>query len=887
MTKPHAGSPESNARKLIDDNLEKTGWTIVREGNPVPLQGNYAAEEIETDSGPMDYGLFIDGVLVGDVEAKPEGTGVPGILAQDERYSKTYSKGTFDFNGYHIPFLYASNGHLISFRDARSKKNLQREIVKFHTPNALKENLSSNIEQAYEWLQHHPIEVANIRPYQRLAIESIESAIFANKRKMLLAMATGTGKTFTAAEMIYRLLKSKTAQRILFLVDRRALAAQAVREFAAFEPEPAHKLDNLYEVYSQKFRREDLGDSGFDPNVLPTEYLTNPKPNHTFVYVCTIQRMRINLFGKQGMFPWTEEDYYEDDIDQIPIPINAFDVVIADECHRGYTSTEESKWREVLNHFDAIKIGLTATPAIHTSSYFGTPVYNYPYPEAVNDGWLVDWDLVRIHSNIRMTGMFLKEGEEVQFIDPLTGEKHYDNLEDQRDIEITELERKATSPESNKKIIKEYAKYAREFEKENDRFPKTLIFATQDLPHFSHCDMIIEYLTEEFSDKGAGFVQKITGTVDRPLQKIREYRNRPQEPAIVVTVDMLSTGVDIPTIEAILFIRPVKSRILFEQMMGRGTRLSKDIGKTHFTVYDTVGVVDYFKTATNFTEPLPAKPTKSYKQVIDEIYNNKNREYNIKILARRFQRIAKNISAKGRQKIEPFIADGDIGRFAEALEENLRSNWKQTIDILRNDQFQYQLEHYEKVKNDFMVAPNQEDAVESMHYPIVVHGQEYKPEDYLNLFKEFLRKEPHTITAIQILLERPKDLNTDLLDDLRKKLQARPEQFTEDHLRRAYGNNLADIIGMIRSAISNEVLLTTRERVEKAMTAIMKDKTFTDREQKWLEMISNHLEYNLLIEKRHFASIPFSEGGGWKKANEDFHGELEGVITKINEVMTQ
>lgn len=248
-------------------------------------------------------------------------------------------------------------------------------------------------------------------------------------------MATGTGKTFTAAELIYRILKSKTAKRILFLVDRRALAAQAVREFAAFEPEPAQKLDKLYEVYSQKFRKEDLGESGFDPHVLPNEYLTNPKSNHTFVYVCTIQRMRINLFGRQGMFPWTEEDEYEDDIDQLDIPVHAFDFVIADECHRGYTAGEESKWREVLNH--AVKIGLTATPAKHTTAYFGEPVYLYPVAKAVQEGYLVDWDFVRIDSDIRMTGMFLEEGEEVLYIDPSTGEKRYDTLEDQREYDTT------------------------------------------------------------------------------------------------------------------------------------------------------------------------------------------------------------------------------------------------------------------------------------------------------------------------------------------------------------------------------------------------------------------------------------------------------------------
>ena len=224
---------EKKARNLIDKMLQDVGWTIIRRGNPVPDKGYFAVEEVETPSGPMDYGLYIDGVLFGDVEAKPETTGVPGILAQDERYSRNYDKGSFDFDGYHIPFLYASNGHLIWFRDVRSKYNLQKEVVKFHTPSALEEYLGRNVEESFRWLKENPIDHPNIRPYQKEAIESIEAAIFANKSKMILAMATGTGKTFTAAELIYRLLKSKTAKRILFLVDRRALAAQAV---GAFEP---------------------------------------------------------------------------------------------------------------------------------------------------------------------------------------------------------------------------------------------------------------------------------------------------------------------------------------------------------------------------------------------------------------------------------------------------------------------------------------------------------------------------------------------------------------------------------------------------------------------------------------------------------------------------
>ena len=112
MTKPHPNSPEGKAREMIDKRLKESGWTIIKEGNVVPNKGNFAVEEVETDGGPMDYGLVIDGVMMGDVEAKPEGTGVPGIIAQDERYSRNYIAGNLDFDGYHIPFLYSSNGHM-------------------------------------------------------------------------------------------------------------------------------------------------------------------------------------------------------------------------------------------------------------------------------------------------------------------------------------------------------------------------------------------------------------------------------------------------------------------------------------------------------------------------------------------------------------------------------------------------------------------------------------------------------------------------------------------------------------------------------------------------------------------------------------------------------
>ncbi len=367
------------------------------------------------------------------------------------------------------------------------------------------------------------------------------------------------------------------------------------------------KFDRIYEVYSQRFQRGDFDeeDTPFDPKVLQGSYLTDPQPQHAFVYVCTIQRMAINLFGRDAVLHRTEEAI-DDDADKLDIPIHAFDTIIADECHRGYTSAELSVWRNTLEHFDAIKIGLTATPASHTTSFFSEVAYRYDYERAVREGYLVDYDPVKLKSNIRMNGVFLGEGEEVGLVNTTSGTEHRDYLEDERKFEAPEVEEKVTSPDSNLKIVTELKKYADEHEAEYGRFPKTLIFAGNDIPHTSHADQIVGVCRDVFG-RGDSFVQKITGRVDRPLQRIREFRNRPA-PGIVVTVDLLSTGVDIPDLEFIVMLRQVKSRILFTQMLGRGTRKGeKYADKSHFVLFDCFDgtLLKYFKDATDMTTEPP------------------------------------------------------------------------------------------------------------------------------------------------------------------------------------------------------------------------------------------------------------------------------------------
>ena len=334
---------EARTRKLrIDAGLGQAGWKIVpfKVGLDLGSLSSHAVGEYPTSNGQADYALFSGGQLLGIVEAKKLTVGPKGALTQAERYSKGVADSPFNFNGYRIPFLYSTNGEVIYFHDVRHVQSVSRKLVTFHTPSALREMIGIDLTKACAWFASNPNHQPKLRPYQRGANDAVEKSLADDKRQMLVAMATGTGKTFTIVNQSYRLLKSGASRRILFLVDRRALAAQAVRAFAAFEPEPNLKFDKLYEVYSNRFQKEDFGEEDtFDSKVMPNDYLLDPQPKHVFVYVCTIQRMAISILGRASAFNEDGDDLVTD-AEQLPIPIHVFDTIIADECHRGYTASE-------------------------------------------------------------------------------------------------------------------------------------------------------------------------------------------------------------------------------------------------------------------------------------------------------------------------------------------------------------------------------------------------------------------------------------------------------------------------------------------------------------------------------------------------------------------
>jgi type I restriction enzyme R subunit len=882
-------SEKKTRQSRIDPRLKAAGWAVVPfKTSDVSSYSNAAVEEFETSSGPADYALCTQDRIVGVAEAKKVTLGPQGVLTQAERYSRAIEQQPKYQGEFGAPFLYSTNGEEIWFHDVRHAMNRSRRVAGFHTPTALTEMLTRDPEAEFAKLATIPTS-QYLRPYQVEANTAIEQTMRDRKRKMLITMATGTGKTLTMVNEIHRLMKSGIARRVLFLVDRRALAAQAVRAFASFEAESGLKFDKIYPVYSQRFQKSDLDEGDkWDPNVMPNSLLSDPKLGDAFVYVCTIQRMTINLFGKAAVFQ-SEDEALDDDADRLEIPIHAFDLIVADECHRGYSAKDMSTWRQTLDYFDATKIGLTATPAAHTMAYFENLGYRYDYEQAVREGHLVDYDVVTVKSNVRMNGVFLAEGEQVDEVDPSTGARQLDLLEDERTFDAAKVEREITAPDSNRRILEELKRHTDAHEAEFGRFPKTLIFAVNDLPHTSHADQLVDTARDVFGH-GDAFVSKITGRVDRPLQRIREFRNRPK-PGVVVTVDMLTTGIDIPDLEFLVFLRPVKSRILFEQMLGRGTRKGeRHPDKSHFVVFDCFDgtLLEYFRSTTGMTIERPESDSRTTSQVIEEIWNNRDQDYNTRRLVKRLQRVAKQMTGDARELFARFVPDGDVGRYSEDLPGLLRGEFTETMKVLRDGDFQELLLSYPRPNRKFFVAPGTKDEVTSEWLIKGGTGKEYKPADYLQLFVQFIKDNEDEVEALSILLSRPEGWGSAPLQELRNALITAPEHFTEANLQKAFNvarhKALADIISMVKNAVhETSPLYNAEERVAQAVSRVVGEKELTAEQNRWVGLIRRHLVANLSIDREDFDLVPvLSDRGGWVPANKAFGGKLAELLGSLN-----
>ena len=562
---------EAATRALIDEQLRVRGWEVdtqsIRYGaGSRPVKGkNLAIAEWPTKSGPADYALFVGTRCIGVIEAKRKNKNVSSCIDQAQRYART-----FRFDGsaeaiadswpdtgeerFFVPFVFSANGRPylkqletqsgIWFRDARKATNHRRALSDWPTPDGLMGMLEIDVDSATADLKAQPFDFGfPLRPYQRLAIEKVENELTRGRRNMLLAMATGTGKTKLAIAMLYRLLAAKRFRRVCFVVDRNALGTQAAGEFSTTR------------IVSAKTFADIFGLKGLET--------VTPDPE-TKVHICTIQGL-------------VKRVLFADDIAKTP-PVDQYDLMVVDECHRGYLLDRElsdaelsfrnqddyiSKYRRVLEHFDAVKIGLTATPALHTVDIFGDPVFKYSYREAVIDGYLIDHEPpIQITTALSQAGIKFKKGEKIELIDSRTGKVDLAHTPDEIKFEVDEFNKAVVTVPFNKAVAGELARHI------DPNLPgKTLVFAVSD----AHADIVVEQLKKAFKDAYGDIedaaIRKITGSVDRPGRLILTFRNDAL-PKIAVTVDLLTTGIDVPQIQNLVFLRRVNSRILYEQMLG-------------------------------------------------------------------------------------------------------------------------------------------------------------------------------------------------------------------------------------------------------------------------------------------------------------------------------
>lgn len=871
---------EEETRILIDEQLRAAGWEVdseeIRYGKGVrPEKGkNLAIAEWPLKRGFADYALFVGLEFVGIIEAKRLSKNILSDIEQAKNYARLVEKKSDEvilqpYGDYFVPFLFATNGRPylkqfeersgIWFLDARKPTNHPRPLKAWYSPQGLKELLKQDIDEANKKLHDETLDYLNLRPYQEDAIKSVERAVENEQRAILLAMATGTGKTRMAIGLIYRLIKHSRFKRILFLVDRTALGEQAEAAFKDSKLENYHSFTEIFELQS----------------------LDDIKPNpETKVQIATVQGMLKRLF-------YSENDENKPTVDQ-------YDCIIVDEAHRGYTLDKEmseveelfrdhqdyvSKYRQVLEYFDATKIGLTATPALHTVDIFGKPVFTYSYREAVVDGYLIDHEPpYQFETVLKKSGIHWSAGETVEVYNTQTGEIETELLEDEVDIDVANFNKTVITEPFNRVILKELAKYI-----DPTSLGKTLIFAATD----DHADMVVRIFKEELEEIHGPIddnsVMKITGSIKNPSQAIKLFKNE-RLPNIVVTVDLLTTGVDVPAITNIVFLRRVRSRILYEQMLGRATRRHDEIGKDHFSIYDAVGIYESLKPYTTM-KPVVKSPKVTVQQLVKELVQledkGQQQQHKEELIAK-VQRRKQHWQAQDHEDFKVLTGGKNINEFVDWMK---KADPQEVVGKLTTNQNILQYLDENRGRPSLQYISKHEDKIEAVTRG---YGNADKPEDYLQSFNQFIKENMNLIPALQVVCTRPKELTRQQLRELRIALDQKG--FTEVSLQTAWRDAknediAADIISFIRQQALGDPLIDHEERIKKAMKRIYGMKVWPKIQKSWLERIEKQLLKESVLDpdpEQAFNVEPFKSNGGYKRLNKIFDGQLDDIVRKIN-----
>ncbi len=916
--------PEEKARQQIDRLLESAGWRIqdVREINLGASPG-VAVREFPLKSGAADYMLFVDRDAVGVVEAKPEGTTLSGVSEQSERYLTGIPEGLPHVQE-RLPFSYESTGIETFFRDTRDPDTRSRRIFAFHKPETLKE-WSKDVKTLRARLKEMPSAVLlnkeGLRDCQFEAIRNLERSFADGRPRALIQMATGSGKTYTAVSFIYRLIKFAGAKRVLFLVDRSNLGRQTKKEFQQYvTPDDGRKFTELYNV-------QHLTSNTLDPV--------------SRVCITTIQRLYSMLSGEPGIDEEIEErSLFELSLDGKPvdvlynpqIPIETFDFIITDECHRSIYKV----WRQVLEYFDAFLIGLTATPSKQTLGFFNQNlVMEYSHERAVADGVNVGYEVYRIKTDITEKGSKVDAGDFVDKRDKLTRKVRWEQLDEPFEYSADKLDRSVVAQDQIRTVIRTFRdKLFTDIFPGRSEVPKTLVFAKDD----SHAEDIVHIIREEFG-KGNDFCKKITYKTEnaKPEDLIASFRNS-YNPRIAVTVDMISTGTDIKPLECLLFMRDVRSRVLFEQMKGRGTRTisSTDFkaitpgasAKTHFMIVDAVGVCENDKTD---SRPLERKKSVPFDKLIMSIAYGNRDEDTITSLAGRLARMDREIEEKDRKEIQK-AADGrslkelinglldavDPDKKFEKAKESFRTETpteeqikkageelakNACIPLSDNPELRNTIIEIKK-RNEQTIDTVSKDAVSFAGFD---EQAKIKARTIVDTFKKFIEENRDEITALQIIYSKPygrRHLTYEEIKQLAEAIKKPPYHLTPELLWQAYEQLdkskvrgagaqklLTDIISLISFAAGKSDVLepfpeTVNQRFERWRAEQERAGVrFTDAQIEWLVMIKDHIALSLSIEMEDFELAPFYERGGAVKAYLLFGKGLNNILEELNEAL--
>ena len=590
-------TPEERARVKIDKQLNTVGWDIVSRDEYIPMSTTAVKEALIQGNTESDYLLFIDNKAVAVLEAKREENDLGDDVADQAEGYATHPQNWYGlwFDKI-IPLVYMANGKKIVFKNMLTDPDGEYvELSEMHSP----KKMLQIIGKASEYGALPYLQKKGLRDCQYNAEIQLEAALKSGRKKNLAVLATGSGKTYLACLASYRLLNYTSTKRVLFLVDRNNLARQTESEFSLFDrTEHQQPMSNLYQI--KRLKRE----SDIDADIV----------------ISTIQKLFAVLTGQQlseGNEDAEDEDAKKNEDkaneepavqlgDDLKLPPDYFQFIVVDECHRSIYG----KWRAVLDYFSEAKVlGLTATPTPEAYAFFNNNIVeNYSYDDSVVDGVNVPSRVYRIETKVTEQGGTIEEGSKVVEITHKTGATSTYDAENTYIYTAEALDRSVLNRDQIRKVLTAYkeAIYTDlypEREKQWKYVPKTLIFAKDDNHAMEIVDVAKEVFEDEFDGSvPANFVQKITYSAGDSNALIRDLRTE-KEFRIAVTVTLVATGTDVRPLEVVLFMRDVRSDVLYTQMKGRGCRTIKDDKlrevtpnadtKECYYIVDAVGVTEH------------------------------------------------------------------------------------------------------------------------------------------------------------------------------------------------------------------------------------------------------------------------------------------------------